>query len=233
MSVTIGTKTNGRTAWLGAPGAACWQALEAQGMPADGITDAGRTTAEQALLWADYLAGRLKATAARPGSPEAHHEDQPPDGAHAVDLTGGTQAWMLAHHPACWSRPLLPRETWHWEHDRSRCTNQPHPGGFLMALTDQQQADVYQRLVNIEGVAAKLDADVLAPHAKLDTVLQWLADVRTGVGGLPALLAAITPGQPTDPQAVADELARELGPQVAAQVAAALQRATVTITPGH
>lgn len=213
MTVVIGVRADGTPAWLSDPAGRCWQALEAQGLPDSGITDAGRTEAEQAHLYAT----KPKGQAARPNSSQAHHQDLPPQGAHALDLRGLSQTWMLAHHPPCWSRPLLPIEWWHWEHDATRCPNQ---GGTEMNADELKLLqDTRQEVANIQAVVDRLNRDVLTPRTgKLDVLLQYATDIRTGVGGLPSLIAAVD-GADVDPEAIARE------------VAAHLPGYTVTITP--
>lgn len=101
--------------WLDAPAARSYDRMLAAGMPAGGITEAGRTRARQEYLWSEYLAGRLIATAARPGT--SRHER----GA-ALDMVTSSpaHAWLIAHGARHgWTRPLLHAakpEPWHWEY---------------------------------------------------------------------------------------------------------------------
>lgn len=101
--------------WLYAPAAASWARMRRAGMPAGGITEAGRSRARQEYLYAQYLAGRLIAYAARPGT--SKHES-----GRAVDMqtASAAHAWLISHGAAHgWTRPLLRAakpEPWHWEY---------------------------------------------------------------------------------------------------------------------
>lgn len=215
MTIVIGTRTDGSPAWLSDPAGRCWQALEAQGLPDSGITDAGRTEAEQAHLYAT----KPKGQAARPNSSQAHHQDLPPQGAHALDLRGLSQTWMLAHHPPCWSRPLLPIEWWHWEHDATCCPNQEgrEMSPDELRLLEDTRTEVH----NVQVVAGEVDKRL----GRLDQTMDLVAQIHAGVGtteravaALPTLIAAVD-GAAVDPEAIARE------------VAAHLPGYTVTITP--
>ncbi len=115
--VIIGTQTaaGGGYAWLAPGPAASWTRMLATGMPAGGITEAGRTRERQIEVYNDFLAGRLQATAAKPGT--SRHET-----GRAIDVqtASATQAWLIANAAEHgWTRPLLhaPKpEAWHWEH---------------------------------------------------------------------------------------------------------------------
>lgn len=86
----------------------------AAGCPAGGITDAGRTRAEQAALYADYLAGRLKATAAKPGT--SKHET-----GRALDLAEPARSWVRTHGaPFGWVRDRVKNEPWHLEYQADK-----------------------------------------------------------------------------------------------------------------
>lgn len=131
----IGVKTNGRSAWLDAPAAASYRRMLAAGMPAGGITDAGRTNPEQWELWRAYLAGKLKATAAYPGT--SKHET-----GRALDLTGAALAWARAHgREFGWIPDLVPNEPWHIEYraDRDKHLTAPTPEGDDM-FTEEDRA---------------------------------------------------------------------------------------------
>lgn len=211
MTVTIGKRTDGTPAWLGDSAGRCWLTLVSRGMPDDGITDAGRTEQEQAAMWARYLAGRLKATAARPNTPEAHHQDMPPDGAHAVDATGDTQEWLIAWAPSCWSRPLLRAthpEAWHWEHDAALCT------------TTIEEDD----MPTAQEIAAAVWNANLGPLDAVPAGPAWLHLVATrsvAAGQLPAITAHVAALE-----AAVAHLATGQGADPAAVLAAARQGAT-------
>jgi hypothetical protein len=99
--------------WLAAAPAASYKRMRAAGCPA-GITDAGRTYAEQAELYRRYLAGQLVATAARPGT--SKHEK-----GNALDLPEPARAWVREHGAAYgWIKDRVSREKWHMEYDPSR-----------------------------------------------------------------------------------------------------------------
>jgi hypothetical protein len=110
LITTIGATVKGEWAWLDAPAAASYDRMLADGCPVGGITDAGRTSAEQWEMWLAYKAGRLKATAAYPGT--SKHES-----GRAVDLTGSTLAWVRAHGVDYgWIRDAVKNEAWHIEY---------------------------------------------------------------------------------------------------------------------
>lgn len=97
--------------WLSPAAAASYAAMRAAGMPAGGISDAGRTRAEQERLYQRYLRGELKATAAKPG--QSNHET-----GNALDMDTGSAAhtWLLKNGARYgWTRPLS-NEPWHWEY---------------------------------------------------------------------------------------------------------------------
>lgn len=96
--------------WLAPAAAASYARMRAAGMPAGGITDAGRTYEQQAALYARYLRGELVATAARPGT--SKHET-----GNALDLAGDARTWVRAHGRAFgWLRDQVAREPWHMEY---------------------------------------------------------------------------------------------------------------------
>lgn len=109
--VAIGAKSNGKSAWLDAPAAESYKRMLAAGCPAGGITDAGRTNAEQWEMWQLYLAGKLKATAAYPGT--SKHET-----GRALDLDDGALAWVRAWgKPFGWIPDRVANEPWHLEYE--------------------------------------------------------------------------------------------------------------------
>lgn len=106
----IGVKTNGRSAWLDAPAANSYRRMLADGCPTGGITDAGRTRTEQQHMYDLYLAGKLKATAAVPGT--SKHET-----GRALDLSGAALAWVRAHgREYGWLADQVRNERWHVEY---------------------------------------------------------------------------------------------------------------------
>lgn len=96
--------------WLRADAAASYQRMRAAGLPAGGITDAGRTRAEQEVMYARYLRGELVAYAAKPGT--SKHET-----GRALDLSGHARAWVRAHGQRYgWLRDQVRNEPWHMEY---------------------------------------------------------------------------------------------------------------------
>lgn len=118
------TTINAAGDWLEAGAAASYLRARAAGLPA-GVTDAGRTNAEQWDVWRDYLAGRLKATAAYPGT--SKHEK-----GNALDLPEPARAWMRAHGAEYgWVKDRVANEPWHFEYDatkdKHKNTSKPKP----------------------------------------------------------------------------------------------------------
>lgn len=117
----------------------------------------------------------------------------------------GGLSWLGAHGPKFgWSRPAWTYqastvEPWHWEAALVPVSNYTTVGGTVPVVPnlpplnpleeDDMDADQNQRLINVEGAVARLDA-VFAPGGKFDTLLQYVTDVRGGVAGLPALLGS-------------------------------------------
>lgn len=145
--------------WLSPAAAASWRRMRAAGMPSGGITEAGRTRARQEYLYAQYLAGKLVAYAAVPGSPESRHET-----GHAIDIqtASAAQAWLIAHGAAYgWARPLLNRpkpEPWHWEYDLTR---DRHLAGPITTTPPAPEEDVMASLADVQAAVAA----ATRPHA--------------------------------------------------------------------
>lgn len=137
LITAIGTETNGGVAWLDAPAAASWDRMAAAGMPTDGITDSGRPSSAQVVLFlarytTNYAASgrtdrrvwqgrtywrkRGVASAATPGT--SNHET-----GNALDLAGATLAWVRAHGAAYgWIADRVAHEPWHVEYVATRDT---------------------------------------------------------------------------------------------------------------
>lgn len=178
MSVTQVTIAPGH--WLAPAAAASYQRMRAAGMPAGGITDAGRTYAEQAAMYARYLRGELLATAARPGT--SKHET-----GNALDLSGPAQAWVREHGAAFgWQRDRVAREPWHMEYvlvlDQRLLTPPPTPAPItprppqeaLMAgpVRIRHEETIY--LVDLQrGEFRALDPTSNSLLARLDVPLVW------------------------------------------------------------
>jgi hypothetical protein len=107
------TTTIARGHWLTPAPAASYKRMRAAGCPA-GITDAGRTNAEQWAIWRLFKAGKLAATAAYPGT--SKHEK-----GNALDLPEPARAWVRAHgEDYGWIKDRVKNEKWHVEYDASR-----------------------------------------------------------------------------------------------------------------
>jgi hypothetical protein len=103
--------TIARGHWLTPAPAASYKRMRAAGLPA-GITSAGRSFAQQAKLYAAFLAGGGKA--ARPGT--SKHET-----GRALDLPEPARAWVRKHGEAYgWIKDRVSGELWHMEYDPAR-----------------------------------------------------------------------------------------------------------------
>lgn len=139
--------------WLDADAATSWARMRAAGLPAGGITEAGRTYARQAELYRMYLAGKLPATAARPGT--SNHES-----GRAVDMqtTSAAHAWLIANGAAHgWSRPLLNArkpEPWHWEYSatRDRHYHEPVPAPAPTPVPERSWFDMASKTDLIDAI---------------------------------------------------------------------------------
>lgn len=119
VDVSDTNRRTGRPAWLSPLAAAAYEACRRDGMPGGCVSDAGRTYAEQEAMYADYLAGKLTATAARPGT--SKHET-----GTAIDLAEPARAWMRARGGSYgWIADRVANEPWHFEHDGRVLTPAP------------------------------------------------------------------------------------------------------------
>lgn len=138
QQVYIGTTSYGRH-WLDAPAAASWFRMVRDGCPPGGITDAGRTQAEQEALFRKHFTTNYAASAkhdrrvwngqtwwrrpgfpsaATPGSPQARHQ-----WGLSLDLNGATKAWVRANgHRYGWIKDVVRGEDWHMEYQQNRDT---------------------------------------------------------------------------------------------------------------
>lgn len=120
--------------WLAPAAAASYQRMRAAGLPAGGITDAGRTHAEQTAIFlarytprtagsgpygdvatwrgVRYVRTSGPSSAAPPG--ESKHET-----GRALDLQPAQEAWVRAHPDHGW-RFTIASERWHAEYDLGR-----------------------------------------------------------------------------------------------------------------
>lgn len=92
-------------AWLSPAAAASYQSMLAAGMPAGGISSAGRSNAEQVKLYAEK-----PDLAAKPGT-------SPHEAGIALDMNQASAAhkWLLEHGASYgWKRPMS-YEPWHWQ----------------------------------------------------------------------------------------------------------------------
>lgn len=117
---------------------------------------------------------------------------------------GGPHGW---YQPG-WAQAngSLP-EAWHWEHDsrNDQHTNEV-PGGFLMALTDAEQANLYARIINLDQQVTGADSFTPSVAARVVNVDRQL----TGADGLsPSLGSRIihTDQQTTGADATAPSIA--------------------------
>lgn len=99
-------RRNGRAGWLDGPAALAYERMKAAGMPCDCLSDAGRTNAEQAELYAAYLRGELSATAARPG--ESLHEV-----GDAIDIAEPARSWVRERQEYGFVKDTVANEPWH------------------------------------------------------------------------------------------------------------------------
>ena len=92
---------------------------------------------------------------------------------------GGEHGW---YQPA-WAQAhgSLP-EPWHWEYDQrhDQHLNEEPIGGFLMALTDQEQANLYARIVNLDQQVTGADGFTPSVAGRVVNVDRQL----TGADGL-------------------------------------------------
>ena len=205
----IGTKVKGSPAWLTPAAAASYARMRAAGMPAGGITDAGRTFAEQAAMYALYLAGKLKATAAVPGT--SKHEK-----GNALDLAGDAQSWVRANGARFgWLIDRVPNEPWHMEYvaarDTAAATPTPAPrrSPDMLVIRGIEKPEVYV----YNGVAKRH----LPTQAAVNEHLAALGQEAPAIWGqfnVDRIPDADAAGAPTamgaTPAQVADELARRL-----------------------
>lgn len=182
--------------WLADHAAASYQRARTAGAPA-GITDAGRTEAEQARLY--QLQGHL-GLAARPNSPQAVHQQ-----GIALDLpAGGPREWFVAYgREHGWYRPFPTKEPWHFVY--SLITDQHLTQSVTPTpITQEDIVATIEDLVSVlrsEGVSGAGDTGrlVAALDAPLRTIVteQTTAVVRSegvsGAGDLGRLVAAIVP----------------------------------------
>lgn len=99
-------RRNGHAGWLDEPAARAYERMKAHGMPGGCLSDAGRTNAEQAELYAAFLRGELSATAARPG--ESLHEV-----GNAIDVAEPARAWVRARPEYGFVKDTVANEPWH------------------------------------------------------------------------------------------------------------------------
>ena len=130
--------------WLRADAAASYQRARAAGAPA-GITDAGRTEAEQDALWRKQ--GHL-GLASRPGSPQALHQH-----GIALDLPPAARAWFVAHgREYGWTRPFPSVEPWHFVYALAldqHATETPAPAPITPAPRPEAQEVPIVKLIRV------------------------------------------------------------------------------------
>lgn len=172
--------------------AASWRRMVAAGCP-DAITEAWRSTETQAARRAAYLAG-TGAFALPPG--ESRHET-----GEALDLKRAATTWVRDHPEYGW-RFTNDDEWWHAEH---------------FDHLDQHRTDPPQEEPDMDTAQAQALAETHAAAGRLELLLteaipklrQEVSDIRNGVAGMPALIAAVAGGD-VDEAAIAAEVARVL-----------------------
>lgn len=221
--------------------------------PAPG-SSAYRPEAIQDAFYDAYLAGTGN-VAAKPvnrGGQGSNH-----GWGRAVDITGyesntAVWNWLLAHagdYGYSWATGQASGERWHWESLNTPGTTTastgatPIPKGFLMALTDAEQAEVLNAVRNLyaadfQGGPSMKDGEksisqslaeihaILAQPVVRDGVknpqIQELADIKTlalsltaEVGALQQAVTTIATSQGVNPDAILD--AAKAGAQAALQ----------------
>jgi len=154
--------------WLDQPAAASYARMRAAGCPA-GITQAGRTFAQQVAMYAAYLAGRLVATAAVPGT--SKHEK-----GNALDVPEPARSWIRANGASFgWIKDLVRNEPWHDEYQLAR---------------DQHLADVRPAPTPInpkptpeDDMSAAGEAAILASLSNIETILAGKLGIDNGIRG--------------------------------------------------
>lgn len=186
--VSIGVKLSGRTAWLTPLAAASYRRMVEDGCPRGGITDAGRTYAEQKALYEAYLRGETVATAARPGT--SKHET-----GRALDLSSRfpAQAWVRRYgHKYGWMKDRVRREPWHMEYEADKDTqiNRRRAPDPIEEDEMPSPKDLWDHEVG--GVAARnrlVSADSRALKAQQNAA-GALAEARAATAAVAALAAA-------------------------------------------
>lgn len=131
--VTIGTTISGADAWLAPDAAASYQAMRAAGMPAGGITSAGRSSTEQSALYQAYLAGKGN-LAAKPGT-SMHEAGEALD----MNLVSRAYQWLTTNGAKYGWTQAVSGEPWHWQHGGSTTATKsdvPLIGGLIDGATN-------------------------------------------------------------------------------------------------
>jgi len=108
-TVKIGetNRRNGKPAWLRRNAGKSYLRMARSSLPSGCISDAGRTNAEQWEMWRLYKAGKLKATAAYPGT--SLHES-----GLAIDVAEPARKWVRKYGKFYgWVKDSVPNEPWH------------------------------------------------------------------------------------------------------------------------
>ena len=200
IQVHIGTTNYGKH-WLDAPAAESWFRMVRDGCPPQGITDGGRTDAEQVAVFLKYFTtdyassakkdrrvweGRAywrrpgKPSAATPGSTQARHVS-----GRALDLNGSTKAWVRANgHRYGWIKDIVPGEDWHMEYQSHRdVVLVSNPGGsWGGALPSVDTRPI-----------APIEEDIMAAlsHDEQRALLTLLREVRTQTGNIQSVAAKL------------------------------------------
>ncbi|OJV76549.1 MAG: hypothetical protein BGO37_10900 [Cellulomonas sp. 73-92] len=188
--VVVGTLITGERAWLSPAAAASYQQMQAAGMPAGGITSAGRSSAAQAGLYQAYLNGTGN-LAAKPGT-------SPHEKGIALDMNVASSAhrWLLANGAKYGWTQAVPGEPWHWQYGGAAATksNIPVIGGLIDGAKNVV-GDVTGAVTS--GVSSALGLNDIATTAT--SVLLRIVFVVGGVGlvvlGLGRMVASTAAGQ--------------------------------------
>ena len=191
------TKINAAGQWLRADAAASYLRMIAAGMPTGGVAAAGRTWAQQAVLYALYRAGRGN-LAAKPGT--SLHES-----GIALDMTRGTpaQRWMtvggdpwkvtptgsIRANEYGWSR-TVPSEPWHFSYDPAK---DKHREATTMSTKPTDAASLLMGVANCQSYDGDTSAAAWRARGRLMAAqgrTVWCV-TETTPEGRKALLAAL------------------------------------------
>ncbi|MBT0992730.1 M15 family metallopeptidase [Cellulomonas sp. DKR-3] len=136
-------RRNGQQGWLDASAARAYERMKAAGMPGGCLSDAGRTNAEQAALYAAFLRGELAATAARPG--ESLHEV-----GNAIDIAEPARSWVRARSEYGFAKDTVANEPWHMVYGPDTDQHQDEEADE-MAVTLEEMEELVRTVVRSES----------------------------------------------------------------------------------